>query len=80
MMNWELFGDKEIIDATKAFTHISQFYHYSFLTEELILTALFKLCTSNNSPIKIKTSCVRIPKSNSFIDLSFDFVDKESEL
>jgi len=33
-LNWELFGDKEINDAHKAFNHLAQNFHFSCFTDD----------------------------------------------
>ena len=57
-LNWELFSDKEISDATRAFSLIGLSFHFSCFADEQIIKSIMKILSSNSTPLRIKISTV----------------------
>ena len=58
--NWELFGDKELADATRAFHTLATSFHYSCFSDEAIIKQIMKIVISNKIPNKVKISIMQI--------------------
>ena len=37
-LNWELFSDKDILDAQKAFCHIATNFHFSSFSDDAVVS------------------------------------------
>lgn len=61
-LNWELFSDKDILDAQKAFCHIATNFHYSSFSDDAVISQVLKVISSKSTSLKIKVSM-----ANSFL-------------
>lgn len=57
-LNWELFSDKEINDATRAFNHLASSFHFSCFSDDGVIKQIMKIVGSHKIPQKIKISTV----------------------
>lgn len=57
-LNWELFGDRELIDATRAFHHLASNFHFSCFSDEAVIASIMKTVESKKTPIPLKATIV----------------------